>query len=826
MERYLRHVHLRAIENELDAIDETVQQTDAKLSELAGQRNSAYNTYKSLDKQLDLEGGALRDLEKDLKLAQSEAKSRRKAHEAYTDLVSQLERSAPEDQHAFATLRNELGGIADHARSELDKKQPQRHKVYAAAAAARNAYQEKTQDLESLCTARTLIPPKHLERREMIAAGAGVPVDDLPYAAELIDVADDEERWRPAAEKVLRNFGLRLLVPERHQDPIKRFIDEHDMRGLVEYSVVPTASAVPNRPTANALAAKLTVSTDHPAGQWLTAHLAAKFEHVCVETARDLAPHRIAVTVRGTVKMPGNHYRKDDRPELAHPSAYILGGNIAAKRDALEAEVAQLKEQADQAATEADQLEQSISALTTTSNVAQRLSEYTSWTDLDHSSADREVHNLQARIEELKANNVNLRELEDRRDRAEEAWRKLERKCAALQNKLQEYDDRQGQLVGALEREQVKAHTIEDPDDCKYLDEVLVAIEIPVTVDSMPQVRSAFRKELEHRRENADGARTLAHSKIKDAIARFLEEWEDSAPDNSGDVERSGGDFAQLHADIVERKLPDAMARFERMISEDMVPSISLLHRTIENAANDIQARIDMVNAGLKRVEFDVGTHLQIVRKANEPAEAKEFRGKVDTLLRDAASARRDPTRLMHQFRRVRELMARFTSTDTEGRRWRSNVLDVRNAFTFYGREENTDGETTKTYRNTASNSGGEQEKLVAFCLAAALSYNLADRDSDGRPAFAPLMLDEAFSKSDEKYAQQALAAFEEFGFQLIMAAPIRMSGIVEPFIGQAVLVDKRVTTTEARSTAQTATFGELLARGADEVYDDTRASA
>lgn len=101
----------------------------------------------------------------------------------------------------------------------------------------------------------------------------------------------------------------------------------------------------------------------------------------------------------------------------------------------------------------------------------------------------------------------------------------------------------------------------------------------------------------------------------------------------------------------------------------------------------------------------------------------------------------------------------------------------------------------------------------MAFCLAAALSYNLADADSDGKPRFAPLMLDEAFSKSDETFASQALAAFDEFGFQLIMAAPIRMSGVLEPFIGQAVLVEKRVRPDGARSNAASATFGELASR-------------
>jgi Putative exonuclease SbcCD, C subunit len=47
----------------------------------------------------------------------------------------------------------------------------------------------------------------------------------------------------------------------------------------------------------------------------------------------------------------------------------------------------------------------------------------------------------------------------------------------------------------------------------------------------------------------------------------------------------------------------------------------------------------------------------------------------------------------------------------------------------------------------------------MAFCLAGALSFNLASPESaDNRPVFAQLMLDEAFSKSDPQFAQQAAA--------------------------------------------------------------------
>jgi uncharacterized protein YPO0396 len=87
-------------------------------------------------------------------------------------------------------------------------------------------------------------------------------------------------------------------------------------------------------------------------------------------------------------------------------------------------------------------------------------------------------------------------------------------------------------------------------------------------------------------------------------------------------------------------------------------------------------------------------------------------------------------------------------------------------------------------------------------------------------------MLDEAFSKSDETFAAQALAVFDEFGFQLLMAAPIRMSGIVEPFIGQAILVEKRMTPDGAHSNAASATFGDLAVRRDAEMDGALRAAA
>jgi uncharacterized protein YPO0396 len=97
-----------------------------------------------------------------------------------------------------------------------------------------------------------------------------------------------------------------------------------------------------------------------------------------------------------------------------------------------------------------------------------------------------------------------------------------------------------------------------------------------------------------------------------------------------------------------------------------------------------------------------------------------------------------------------------------------------------------------RTYSNSGDNSGGEQEKLMAFCLAGALSFNLANPDStDNRPVFAQLMLDEAFSKSDPQFAQQALSAFRKFGFQLVIVATVQNTTTIQPYIDGVIMVSK-----------------------------------
>ena len=57
-------------------------------------------------------------------------------------------------------------------------------------------------------------------------------------------------------------------------------------------------------------------------------------------------------------------------------------------------------------------------------------------------------------------------------------------------------------------------------------------------------------------------------------------------------------------------------------------------------------------------------------------------------------------------------------------------------------------------------------------------------------PQYAAVVLDEAFDKADNEFTAMAMRIFENFGFQMIVATPLKSVMTLEPFIGGACFVE------------------------------------
>ena len=93
-----------------------------------------------------------------------------------------------------------------------------------------------------------------------------------------------------------------------------------------------------------------------------------------------------------------------------------------------------------------------------------------------------------------------------------------------------------------------------------------------------------------------------------------------------------------------------------------------------------------------------------------------------------------------------------------------------------------------EVYRSGAGKSGGQRQKLAATCLAAALRYQLGGQDR-ALPRFCTVFLDEAFDKADAEFTTMAMNIFKTFGFQMVVATPLKSVMTLEPFIGGACFI-------------------------------------
>jgi uncharacterized protein YPO0396 len=197
---------------------------------------------------------------------------------------------------------------------------------------------------------------------------------------------------------------------------------------------------------------------------------------------------------------------------------------------------------------------------------------------------------------------------------------------------------------------------------------------------------------------------------------------------------------------------------------------------------------MEEVNESLERVPFNRGTLLQIELTDRGLAEVREFQLQLREVLSHNQTEDRDLAE--NQFGVLCQLVTKLAADDPEHKRWREQVLDVRQHVEFVGVEVEADTRRqVEVYRSGAGKSGGQRQKLATTCLAAALRYQLGGDDGH-LPRYAPVVLDEAFDKADNEFTALAMNIFDNFGFQMVVATPLKSVMTLEPFIGGACFVD------------------------------------
>ncbi|MDZ5515760.1 ATP-binding protein [Vibrio fluvialis] len=665
---------------------------------------------------------------------------------------------------------------AGHALVELDRLEEQREKV--------------ERDLALMKDSNSMIDGRAARIRNEICEHLGLNVDDLPYAAEYLRVKKSEMQWVGSIERLLHSFGLTLLVTNEHFNEVTEFVNAHHLNGILQYDHVESL----NYKHASNLHADSVVNKLECKSGALYSYVAARISELfgdyrCFNDISDFKNEAVkGLTKEGLIRQGVRRYRKDDRFNINDRGRWILGWTNEEKMASLQARLHDLKTKIEDARRKKDQAAKSNSLNNQSIVLMQGLAKI-KFSDIDLLGACKRADDLAAQINKLENGNDRLKSLSDAIEQITNEKKAIDQ---LIINLIVERD----KLANKKKEAEDLIKEIDNKADIVIPNEVQAALSELYSVNTDKATLSVvLQKDEEVKDSILESLKTISTSigKVEASIQQCLERFVNRFPE----VEAEQGlksdldeliHFLNYYERITNEDIVRFKKKFEHLLNDTLVNHVTGLRNKLAWARQTIETRLEETNEALSTVDYNNGRYLKIDFNtiANQDAtQCKSMLKRVTEDLADISDAGKT-----RRFNEIKVFIDRFNSSEPADKTFIQNALDIRKQISFYAKEidpekpdvngpiHGTDGEL----------SGGQKEKLTATVMAAALRYHLTG-DNRKIPTFAPIVLDEAFIRTDANFTNTVLNVYKKMGFQLIIGTPNKSLTVIEPFVDNAISI-------------------------------------
>ncbi len=777
LETYTDVLKLRLAREALGPARAHLARAASHREDAARRREHADDSVATADARVRQEGGARVEV---LQAHIANAESEREAIARERDRVAgELERTGvpvPENAVEFA----ELLALAV---TESEREVPAvSYALRDAASGARKELSALDEQLRVLREFRSNLDSRLLAARRYLAQSLAVPEAALPFAGELISVASAHSSWRGAIERVLAPFATTLLVPDDRLVAARRAAEARHFGTRLVIEAVPTFGDGPRRPKdARSLVHRVVVA-DGPFSAFVNRRLATEYDYACVDHPDEFDDVDRGVTIAGLVKRSARRYEKDDRSAVDDATRWVLGGDTEVRLEALleQRRAAETRRAAaGDAETTADAERE---ALLARRSAFQSISAVT-WDRIDVASGAREVAARYAELEALTSASSSLRDAQLAQERAaQQADEARSEHEQALRSEGSAHDALSRLTAQIEELDAATGAATIDDDLGRTLDERFRSERRSLALENVDGVARSVQNALSREKDTAIGRVGRAESTFTGRAAEYRSAWPAASAELTSEIADRYG-YRTLLEGIVARGLPEREGDFRRLLRERSRDVIAHLSADLHDAPALIRERILPVNASLGRSPFEgVDRFLEIDVKTARTGEVQDFLAHLRRIV-EGNWADESNEGAKQRFAVLQQVIGRLGSKDRIDLDWRSRVLDTRLHVSFLARERDASGTVRRVYDSAEGLSGGQRQKLVIFCLAAALRYQLTEEDVEV-PGFGSIVLDEAFDKADSRYTRNAMDVFRAFGFHMILATPQKLLQTLEPYVG------------------------------------------
>ena len=410
---YFAGLKLDLLDKRLVGLEDEWRRHDARVETLTAERDRQRAKAAELRQSIAERGGdRIERLGEEIRLNTAERESRRAKAKRYADLLATIGAEPVADDTGFEHQRRR--GVDELVAGKAREAELQNNLTERSVELQRGREQHGVLNTEiaSLEARRSNIPARQVALRATLCRALDLDESTLPYAGELLAVREDERDWEGAAERLLRNFSLSLLVPDTHYRVVSDWVDRTHLRGrLVYYRVRSSGRRDPRSLHPESLVRKLAIKPDTAYYDWLEHELAKRFDFACCVTGEQFRRETRAVTPAGQVKQGGERHEKDDRHRLDDRTRYVLGWSNEQKISALGAERRQLETRLADIGGQITHIQTEQSKLRERQDGLIKLDEYRDFREIDWATMAKAVERLEDEKRRLENASDALREL-------------------------------------------------------------------------------------------------------------------------------------------------------------------------------------------------------------------------------------------------------------------------------------------------------------------------------------------------------------------------------------------------------------------------------
>jgi uncharacterized protein YPO0396 len=401
-----------------------------------------------------------------------------------------------------------------------------------------------------------------------------------------------------------------------------------------------------------------------------------------------------------------------------------------------------------------------------------------------------EMKGLKARIAQELQDRPELSELDDLMDKQRTIWTRATEARQAAQGEARDVGIELAKAQRRLDEIPAEALAVRlTPMQERGLEKRFAETGRKISPDSLDQVAGSVLKVIAEEERNATERSGDIKARIEKYLLVFCDTWGSEAQGLDARLEAAPDFMAKLER-LETDGLHKFVSRFKALLREQSDQNLAVLHTRLDQERRSIQERLDQVNTSLRRCAFDDNTYLVIDYRDKPPIQVTDFRQQLKSALSHSFKED-DDQEMERRFSELNAVVQRLGSQQPDDVKWRNLVLDVRQHVEFSATEFDDAGIEVEAHDSGAGKSGGQRQKLTTTCLAAALRYQLAGEDGVW-PSYSTVVMDEAFDRADNDFTAMVMTVFKNFGFQVIVATPVKNVMALEPFIGGGSFVSIR----------------------------------